>query len=181
MSNSSPSDEAVRAATGRGWQEWHAVLDALGAAQLPHRDIAARLATDHGVADWWAQTITVEYERSVGRRDMGQRCDGAFTAGATKTLPQSIDDALAAWERLVAGRTEFDGVAITGAPRITRTDRWRYWRVNLADGSRLAIVIGAKPGATPKAGLAVNHEGVPSKAAAERWKAYWKDFLRPLA
>jgi hypothetical protein len=57
------------------------------------------------------------------------------------------------------------------------TRRWRYWRADLADGSRLAIVIGGKSGATPKAGVAVNHEGIATKDAAERWKAFWKAFL----
>lgn len=181
MSTSNPSDEAVRAATGRGWNDWHAVLERMGAADLAHKEIAARLAAEHGVPSWWAQTITVEYERAAGRREVGQRCDGDFTAGATKTVPGTLDDALAAWERLAGTRSEFDGVAIVGVPRTSSTEKWRYWRVALADGSRIAIVIGARPGALPKAAVAVNHEGIASKDAADRWKKFWKEFLQRLA
>ena len=176
-----PSDDAVRSATGRGWGDWRAVLRAMGAADLPHKEIAARLVAEHRVSEWWAQTITVDYERSIGRRDVGQRCDGDYAAGATKTVRGSLDDALAGWAALVAGATGFDGVAFDGEPRVTRTETWRYWRVALADGSRLAIAIGAKPGATPKCGVAVNHDGIATPAAAARWKAYWKEFLQRLA
>ena len=180
MTTKGASDAAVRSATGRGWGDWRAVLQRMGAADLPHREIAVRLRAEHDVPEWWAQAITVDYERSIGRRELGQGCDGDYAAGATKTIRGSLDDALAAWCALVAGRTEFDGVALGGAPRVTRTATWRYWRVALADGSRLAIAIGAKPGTTPKSGVAVNHDGIGTAAAAARWKTFWKEFLQRL-
>jgi hypothetical protein len=45
------SDAAVTAATGHGWKHWHAVLDAMGAAALPHKEIAARLGRVHTIAE----------------------------------------------------------------------------------------------------------------------------------
>ena len=36
---------------------------------------------------WWAQTITVGYERIRGLRDVGQRRDGTYEANKSKTFP----------------------------------------------------------------------------------------------
>src|SRR3712207_3275274 len=62
------SDDAVRRATGRGWDEWFAVLDAWDAAEHEHKAIATWLGSEHGVPGWWAQGITVEYEKARGLR-----------------------------------------------------------------------------------------------------------------
>jgi len=42
------SDEAIRGRTGRGWEEWLDLLDAWGADDLPHRDIALRVREEAG-------------------------------------------------------------------------------------------------------------------------------------
>jgi hypothetical protein len=39
------------------------------------------------VPDWWAQTVTVGYERIKGLRMVGQRRDGSFEANKSKTFP----------------------------------------------------------------------------------------------
>src|SRR5690625_2897788 len=52
------SDDAVREATGKGWNEWFALLDESGAESMSHKAIAAMLATpDYLGPDgrWWAQ------------------------------------------------------------------------------------------------------------------------------
>ena len=45
------SNDKVAAKTGRTWKEWVRVLDADGAADMPHRDIAALLHRKHDVPD----------------------------------------------------------------------------------------------------------------------------------
>ncbi|HEU0012817.1 MAG TPA: SRPBCC domain-containing protein [Longimicrobium sp.] len=97
------SEEAVRAATGRGWDEWEALLDARGAAELPHGRIVALLAGGLVESAWWRQTVAVEYERRKGRRQPGQTADGGFQVGVRRTMPIAPQDA---W-RLV---TSPDGV-----------------------------------------------------------------------
>lgn len=42
---------------------------------------------DHGVDGWWAQAVTVGYERARGMRAVNQRADGSFCAYASKTFP----------------------------------------------------------------------------------------------
>jgi hypothetical protein len=74
------SDEALAARTGRGWQEWFAVLDGRQATRLSHGEIATWLSEAHDVPGWWAQTITVGYEQARGMREPGQASDVVETA-----------------------------------------------------------------------------------------------------
>lgn len=87
------TDEAVREATGRGWDEWEALLDARGAAELSHKQIVALLADGLVESRWWQQGVTVAYEKRKGRRDLGQTADGAWQVGVRRTLPLSMDTA----------------------------------------------------------------------------------------
>ena len=79
------SDEAVAAATGRGWSEWFAILDDAGAAKMKHADIARMVGEQHEVSGWWAQTVTVEYERERGLRDVHQTTRG-YEVSVSKTV-----------------------------------------------------------------------------------------------
>ena len=62
------SDEAIRRRTGRGWEEWFDALDAWGAAERPHREIARWVAAQLEIEPlaWGAQAITVSHP--AGRR-----------------------------------------------------------------------------------------------------------------
>ncbi len=56
------SDEAIRQGSGKTWAEWVEILDTWGAADKQHKEIA-RYVSDLGVDGWWAQGVTVGYER----------------------------------------------------------------------------------------------------------------------
>lgn len=168
---------AIERNTGRTWPQWVALLDDLGAAELPHKEIARRLG-DLAPSGWWAQSITVAYEQHIGRRVPGQNCHGEFSTSVTRTLPGTMDDALARWESATANRTDFDGVPVDGEPTVTRTDRWRYWRRRLADGTRVVVTISDKPGG--RAGLAVTHEKLEARDDVDRWRAVWRAVVAEL-
>jgi len=85
------SDEVVRANTGRTWDDWFALLDAWGAAERPHPEIARWVAGEHGVGGWWAQGVTVAYEQARGLRAPGQRRGGLFEVNASKTVAVPVD------------------------------------------------------------------------------------------
>lgn len=53
------SDAAVKAKTGCDWRRWVRALDAIDAASMPHREIAAYVREKYGIDGWWAQTVTV--------------------------------------------------------------------------------------------------------------------------
>jgi hypothetical protein len=84
------SDAAVRKATGRDWAEWTALLDSEGARDRTHAEIARGLGETHGVEAWWAQTVTVGYERLRGLREPGQRREGSFDVNRSVTVPVPV-------------------------------------------------------------------------------------------
>ena len=114
------SEEAVRKATGKSWEDWFAVLNAIKAAELSHPAIAGKLYDDYGVEGWWAQMIAVEFERSIGRRETGQRCDGTYAASSSKTLQGGMDAVLEWWQALAGPAQDFNGVAFSAEPGVIR-------------------------------------------------------------
>ena len=91
------NDERVRQATGRSKTDWLAIIRQAGKAEAPHKEIADYLHEAHDVSPWWAQEITVEYEKHIGRRILGQTQDGLFQIGVSKTIAAA---AAKVWERL---------------------------------------------------------------------------------
>lgn len=79
------TDAAIRQNTGKGWREWLSILDGWGARERKHGDTVARLMKEHGVPGWWAQAVTVGYERARGMRAKYQRATG-FTVSVSKTF-----------------------------------------------------------------------------------------------
>src|SRR5262245_25812068 len=91
------SDEAIVKATGRQWQRWFELLDDWGAANRSHAETARWLTAEQGVANWWAQSITVSYERARGLRAPGQHPSGS-AIGATKTVGVPVERLFAAFK-----------------------------------------------------------------------------------
>jgi hypothetical protein len=90
------SNDAIQRGSGKTWAEWRELLDAWGAAEKPHDEIA-RHVEELGVDGWWAQGVTVGYERMIGRRGVGERTDGTFSTSASKTIAAGIAEHFAAW------------------------------------------------------------------------------------
>ena len=79
-------DDAVREATGRGWDEWCDLIDAWPGRVDGHAAIARWLGDEHGVDAWWRQGVTVGYERITGLRLPHQMADGTFSASKSRTV-----------------------------------------------------------------------------------------------
>lgn len=163
--------------TQRGWADWVTLIDTMGGRELPHPEIVPLVQKEIAHLDlknhgWWAQGITIAYEQHIGRRIPGQQGDGTFASSASKTIPGSMDDALAAWVSLIDDRTELNGVELTDEPTTSATAKWRYWRCLLGDGSRINVTVNeSAPG---KCRVAVQHSQLVSPEQAAEWKAYWK-------
>jgi hypothetical protein len=56
------SDAAIQKSTGKTWDEWFPILDAWGAREKTHTEIARYVSEEHGVPGWWSQSVTVAYE-----------------------------------------------------------------------------------------------------------------------
>jgi hypothetical protein len=91
-------DAAVEKATGKTWAQWLALLDAVGAKKMAHREITALLGA-HIDARWWKQMVAVGYEQARGLRAVHQKVDG-FSASASKTYQVPLKKLLAASKAL---------------------------------------------------------------------------------
>jgi hypothetical protein len=161
------SDEAVSKQTGRTWAEWVRVLDAVDAAAKPHREIA-RYVSSLGVADWWTQTVTVGYERIRGLRAIGQRRDGGFEASRSRTFPVSLERLYDAFASARIRRKWLDaGVKVRSATPQKRM------RIDWPDGTTVQIGFTAKSEA--KSMVAIQHEKLPDRAAADAMKKAWSE------
>jgi hypothetical protein len=170
------SDETIRERTGRGWEQWFDLLDEWGLAELPHREIARRVAAELGIDPlaWNAQAVTLSYERARGQRVVGQRTDG-FTVTASKTVAVPVERLYAAF--VDAGRrAEWLG----GADLRERTHiEPRSARFDWGDGpSRVQVTLIAKGDA--KSTAAVEHSRLADAAEAERMKPFWRERLAAL-
>ena len=187
MSTRGKSTRGITEATGIPWETWTARLDALGARRMSHAQIARHVAEQlTGVVanpGWWAQSVTVAYEQHTGARRPGQTGDGRFNVSAGRTLDGTADELLARWGALMDGSA---GLAHADPPGTSATEKWRYWRVRLADGSRVSVNITAKDTAGDTTGdpgrctVSVAHAGLASPADVEHWRAFWRDRLREL-
>ncbi|WP_119730511.1 SRPBCC family protein [Thermomonospora amylolytica] len=169
------SDDVVRARTGRGWDEWFALLDGWDATRLTHPQIARRLVEDENVPGWWSQSITVAYEQARGLRVPGQQSDGSFGAGAGRTVDVPADRAFAAFTdpglraRWLPGRTVTVRTATPG----------KSFRADWEDGAT-RIAVWFTPKSDTKTQIAVAHEKVTDPATAAALKAFWRERLTAL-
>lgn len=175
--NEPKNKKALETGSGISWSEWLEFLEPYR--ELNHTEmakVALQKINERGSSkspEWWAQGVTVAYEQHIGRRQVGQQCDGQFSVTVTKTIPGDMDAALATWSEAMNDVRDIDGVDVVGEPRITQSDKWRYWKIDLADGSRINVNIQTKPSGD-KSSLAINHDKLLSADDVERWRAYWK-------
>jgi hypothetical protein len=164
--------EMIEDKTGKKWEEWVKLLDSFNARELKHKDITKKLHEITDVDGWHIQSIVVAYEQHIGRREPGQRADGTYETSVSKTLDGSMDEALDAWIDLIGDRDEINSVKLADEPSVSRTEKWRNWRVKLEDGTNVVVGINQK---TPdKAGLGLAHQKLSSKSKVEEWNSFWK-------
>lgn len=168
------SDQAVRRATGRGWDEWFNVLDARGAKKLPHADIATILHTELGVGPWWGQMVTVAYERFRGLRDKHQKPDG-YSISASRTIDASPKAAFDAWTDPAQLARWLPGARIT-AHKSTPN---KSVRLTWTDGAKsVHVMLYPKPG--NRVQVTVQHDKLPAAPAVKKMKSFWKAALESL-
>ncbi len=132
MTTTNPRIGPVERATRRTWDEWLRFMDAHGARNLDHQQIALKVYEElHGRIEsdgWWAQAVTVAYEQYIGRRVPGQRGDGTFQTSVSKSTTLGMEDLMEKWKHFAADDTMLQGIIGAGALRISGTDRRLTWR-----------------------------------------------------
>jgi hypothetical protein len=166
-------DAAVRAATGKDWGEWLAVLDASGAADWSHQAIVAYLNREQGVDGWWAQMVTVGYEQARGKRQKHQKPEG-FEVSGSKTIGVPLERLYAAWtDEALRGRW-----LPALEPRITTATPDKSLRAAIGPRERLAVNF--YPKGPDRAQVNVAHQRLPDAEAAKQAKTFWRDRLQAL-
>jgi hypothetical protein len=168
-------EEAVQRATGHGRGEWFRLLDRWGAVERDHRAIAAWIRHEHGVDNWWAQTLTVDYEQARGLRPRGGRRDGTFAAGASTTVSVPVGLLFKAFIDSNVRRRWLSGAVLR--ERTRQPGRSARFDVN-DDGARLAVGFTAKGAA--KSQVALLHDRLPNARAARQARAFWREHLAAL-
>ena len=167
------SDEVIRANTGRGWDEWRDLIDAWPGRDDGHAAVAAWLHEQHGVPGWWAQSVTVGWERITGRRLPHQVADGTFTANRSATIaadPEALRELL-----LDADSREwlFPGLG----PQLRSRPTSKTLRIGLTVG---VAEIAMAPKADGRVTLTVSHAKLPTADEVGFWKEFWGDWLAAL-
>ncbi len=169
------SDETVKRGSGKTWEEWFAILDSWGATDRTHTEIARYVHEEHDVSGWWAQTVTVGYERGRGMRRIHERADG-FYVGVSKTLPLGV------------GRLSDEFIDVKkrnrwldpGTLRTRTSQRGKSARFDFRDGQSRVHVYFVSKGRS-KASVHVQHERLTDEAAVEEMRSFWKERLNALA
>jgi hypothetical protein len=168
------SEEAMVRATGRLFGEWLEILDAWGASERKHPEIARWLVAEHGVPGWWAQNVTVGYERARGMRAMYQE-PGGFAVSASRTIATPA-------ERISDAFTDADVRQqwLPDAPISVRTaNRGRSGRFDWGDPPS-RIEYNLFPKGEGKTQIGLGHAKLPDADAAARLKAMWRERLSVL-
>ena len=169
----SVSSAAVKARTGKDWATWFQVLDREGAAKLDHRSIASLLSRKYRLPGWWAQTVTVEYERARGLRQRHENTDG-FSVAVSRTMATSLSGLYAATANEARRRSWFP----RGAFEPSSQTRNKYFRGRWNRNSRLEI--GFYGQGADKSRIAVQVRKLPKKADVEQQRKAWKSALAKL-
>lgn len=169
------SDEAVLRATGKSWDEWLSVLDAWGATGRTHKEIAQYVYDTFRLEGWWAQGVTVGYERLRGMRAVHQTADG-FNANASKIFAVSVDRLF----RAFVDEAERDQWLEPETLRLRTAQSGRSARFDFGDGiTRVEVYFTAK--GPDKSSAAIQHAKLTSAGQVEEYRGFWKERLSRLA
>jgi hypothetical protein len=168
------SDATIKAKTGCTWERWVKALDYAKAHAWPHRDIAAYVHQKYKVPGWWAQTVTVGYERIKGLRAIGQRQDGSFEASKSKTFAVPLARLYRAFNDARTRARWLPGVDLT----VRTATRDKSMRITWSD--RTSVEVGFSRRGTAKSQVQLAHGKLPDPAAAMRVKQFWAERLGAL-
>lgn len=185
------SDASFVKKTGHDLAYWFAVLDKFGAVDKGHTAAARHLYTDHKVDGWYAQGITVSYERARGVRKVNQRSDGAFEVSASKVITASTKQLVKAFkdaherdrwigdvnpqlaDALVKGLADKKSKGI-----VVRPDGLVRFRYQWGDTT---VQLYMAPKAGGKFIVTVQHMKLADSDAVEKYRGQWRTALSALA
>lgn len=182
-------DETILAKTGKSRKEWYAILDAFDCKAKGHKASAAHLLNEYKIDHWYAQGITVEYERDRGIREVGQRCDGKFAISVSRTISVPIEKVWGAWANsdqvsiwfttkanhdFREGGTYDNGDGDKGVyKRIVPNKRLAFTWENEKHCPGSKVGIDFLPKGEAKSSIVLTHEQLPDQAGCEEMREGW--------
>ena len=157
------SDAAITKRTGKGWSQWFTALDKAGAGKRDHAAIADLLSGKMGLTSWYAQMVSVSYERARGIRAANQKCDGEFSVSVSKVMNAPLPRLF----KLATGGGWFP----KGSFQETSKTADKYWRGKWKRG-QITFAFYAK--GADKAQITVDSGKLANVAAVEKERADWK-------
>jgi len=168
------SDAIVKEKTGCTWDRWVKALDRVRAYTWPHPKIAKYVQEKYQISGWWAQSVTVGYERIKGLRSVGQRRDGSFEANKSKTYAAPLSRLYHAFSDARIRARWLPDLDLT----VRSATREKSMRIIWPD--RTSVVIGFLPKGAAKSQVAVQHGKLSNRASSTRMKEYWDERLKAL-
>ena len=169
------SDATIEARTGCTWKSWADALDYVNAHTWPHGKIAKYVHEKFSVPGWWAQAVTVGYERIRGLREIGQRRGGGYEANKSRTFAVPVSVLYKAFAVARARERWLPGVKLT----VRKATPDKSVRITWPDATSVEIFLVAK--GPEKGSVSVQHRKLPDKESATRMKSYWAERLDVLA
>ncbi|PXA68439.1 hypothetical protein [Cryobacterium arcticum] len=173
------SDARILENTGHGWDDWAELIEAGPGRDAGHTAIAAWVHAEHGVPGWWAQGVTVGYERIAGLRLPGQMPDGSFSVSRSRVLDLPAPLLRAA---LLDGNSRAD--LFTGLDTELRSkpaSKALRYTVRRAGHPLGSLLFSADPVPDGRLRVTVTHDKLPTVDDGELWKQYWADWLAAVA
>jgi uncharacterized protein YndB with AHSA1/START domain len=168
------SDAAIKQNTGCAWDKWVKSLDYHGAAEMAHPDIVRLVHEKYKVDGWWAQSVTVGYERIKGLRARGQRRDGSYEAGKSRTFNVPVAKLFDAFADAKIRRRWMDGTPL----KVRTATAPKSMRLGWSDGG--IITAWFVPKGTSKSSVSLAHTKLPDRETAEKFKKFWSERLDAL-
>jgi hypothetical protein len=168
------SDAVLKARTGCTWERWVKALDRVQAYTWSHGEIVKHVHEKYAIPGWWAQAVTVGYERIKGLRAVGQRRDGSFEATKSRTFAVPLVRLYRAFHDARTRARWLPGVDLT----VRTATRGKSMRITWPDLTSVEVNFSSRGAA--KSQVALSHGKLADRAAATRVKQYWVERLDAL-
>ena len=171
------SDEAIAKGTGRGWDDWFRILDAWDATSHTHTEIARYIHGEHAIDGWWAQGVTVGYERARGMRARNQRPGEGFEVSVSKTVDMPP---LEAWRAFVEPKRRAAWLDLPLRMRTGTRTMGRSARFDVpSEGTRVNVLF--DPKGDERCVVTVTHVKLSGADDVTTHRSAWRERLGRLA
>jgi len=166
------TDDAVKAKTGKKWEEWFKVLDRAGARMMDHQEIRQFAQEQLGLTIWWSRLLTLGYEQDRGVRQKHQR-GSRFEVDRSKTLAAPLAVVWQAWHDETVLARWMPGITF----QFAKATPDRTLHLDWPGDTHVVVVFSEKAGKTK---VIVSHERLRNAEDVARLQEFWSAALERL-